>query len=106
MRPETVVRIHDDGTVESRLNLTQDDRDALFDPMFSMPKDDVAWEIEALDDGYTRIKLCRMPRSKANVPTLEMSGAWYELVDAITAYRKRFYALNPNTGSAQQTLPI
>lgn len=89
----TIMRYDDNGNPERR-PLTQNDRDALFGPMFSLPRKTVAWEIEAIEDGSTRIKLCKMPRVKANVPTLEITGAWYDLVDAVNAYVKRFHLLH------------
>lgn len=106
MMPETIIRINDDGTLEQRL-LSQNDRDALFDLMFSLPKKLVSWEIEALADGSTRIKLSKAPRVKASVPTLEISGAWYDLVDAVGVYVKRFNSIvAAGTPEDQNLLPL
>lgn len=95
---DTLIKYNEDGTFEKR-PLTQPDRDALFGPMFSLPKTDVWWSIEAIDGGLTRIWLGKAKGSTANVPTLDITGTWEVLINAVTDYVKQYKALN---GSQQE----
>ena len=97
----TLIRYREDGEAEVR-PLEQADRDALFGPMFSLPENDVWWKIENMPGNLTRIKLWKADRSTANVPTLDITASWDELIEAVSKYIKQYKRLNGD----QMELPL